>query len=985
MMQEKKMKESAGVYSRYHAAFVGPDKKPKKGRMIFRDIRWLSSPRQQFIALSTEQIAFYEDIGEVRPKLLGCLPLNRTNELFVVHLRFKRCIHVEQLAFLVVPQTFALNQFVFKVLYGLADAPELECMGNLQCFDLSPLSDEALALGYENSKVVITKVAAEPDVSIHHSIFAHKLGHLRNLDDTLELVCDLPKSVTSLSFSSVTDAYLAACLEGGRSQDYTVCVYDISAPKMHVFCANCNERVMDFTWLKNDPSMLCLGCSRSMKFFDIREGPRPICSVPVSNQVRSISAGDVHFCIACIIDDFACIYDRRYLKSPLHRMRVSYLKKNDSGAVKILWNPHSPTCLSCFRRNSRVVTELISPFGSILEGHNAAEILSFPTSDAIDLVQCGFRSSRHLEDVGSMKLSHPYLELNYKFFGISRVSGFTWHPEKCDRLLVVAPDGGRGAFEVRLATVNKFVTGDCSSQGFVAHASGNQLYVRSANPVVTESADISFVMKSRAARNFGSPPSATLEGLLQLSSKSSCPLSNGLKLISAYTRSCKEIIDCCPYSTYEVKWLWKWIRHMISILDWKPCIYKTLFPGVMDIMKHSLDPDKDELTTEEIFVVDPLLGRVRLYRGKERDRVLRMCGWPAFGDIVQLDAFIDENIVERRTQSRAVAAALITVNSSRMEKVSSFANDDIPLEDRIAFAAIHFSDQYFMESLKELFTDTYLCRTLFGLLIVGISYEKATHDLLSQYVDYTGDIQTATVLLVIGCCFAKKPSWLVTYSAEEVASIDLELQAIEDNEACDEIEEHIRRSYTIVCDYLDMLNTWGMWVQRARLDCILGWRRNAISVKSGMSHNTAQAEICCQFCPQNITLDKSDISAASTVIVPTTRSNISTTSSSTPSIPAREMACRHCLKPLPKCILCRRHMGSYVQTECHELGHLSSWFAWCQKCRHGGHMAHLWHWFNGHAECAASGCLCNCKMEETDIVGLNNDPPQPCLFCEDAC
>lgn len=75
---------------------------------------------------------------------------------------------------------------------------------------------------------------------------------------------------------------------------------------------------------RNDPSMLCLGCSRSIKFFDIREGARPVCSVPVSNQVRSISAGDVHFCIACIIDDFACIYDRRHLKSPLYRMQVSY-------------------------------------------------------------------------------------------------------------------------------------------------------------------------------------------------------------------------------------------------------------------------------------------------------------------------------------------------------------------------------------------------------------------------------------------------------------------------------------------------------------------------------------------------------------------------------------------------------------------------------------------------------------------------------------
>lgn len=57
------------------------------------------------------------------------------------------------------------------------------------------------------------------------------------------------------------------------------------------------------------------------------------------------------------------------------------------------------------------------------------------------------------------------------------------------------------------------MTVDYSSQDFVAHASGSELYVQSANQVVTgESTDISLVMKSRAARNFGSPACTTLEG-----------------------------------------------------------------------------------------------------------------------------------------------------------------------------------------------------------------------------------------------------------------------------------------------------------------------------------------------------------------------------------------------------------------------------------------------------------------------------------------
>lgn len=56
-----------------------------------------------------------------------------------------------------------------------------------------------------------------------------------------------------------------------------------------------------------------------------------------------------------------------------------------------------------------------------------------------------------------------------------------------------------------------------------------------------------------------------------------------------------------------------------------------------------------------------------------------------------------------------------------------------------------------------------------------------------RYVDYTGDIQTATVLLVLGRCFAKERSWPIAYSAEEIARCDFELLAVEDNEACTEL------------------------------------------------------------------------------------------------------------------------------------------------------------------------------------------------------
>ena len=36
------------------------------------------------------------------------------------------------------------------------------------------------------------------------------------------------------------------------------------------------------------------------------------------------------------------------------------------------------------------------------------------------------------------------------------------------------------------------------------------------------------------------------------------------------------------------------------------------------------------------------------------------------------------------------------------------------------------------------------------------------------------------------------------------------------------------------------------------------------------------------------------------------------------------------------------------------------WWAWCQKCKHGGHAAHLARWFETHKECPVSDCTCTC-------------------------
>lgn len=54
-------------------------------------------------------------------------------------------------------------------------------------------------------------------------------------------------------------------------------------------------------------------------------------------------------------------------------------------------------------------------------------------------------------------------------------------------------------------------------------------------------------------------------------------------------------------------------------------------------------------------------------------------------------------------------------------------------------------------------------------------------------MDYTGDVQTATVLMILGRCFVKEEAWPVAYSTEGVAGSDFELVNIGNKEACTEM------------------------------------------------------------------------------------------------------------------------------------------------------------------------------------------------------
>ncbi|VDN57104.1 unnamed protein product [Dracunculus medinensis] len=897
-----------------------------------RNVRWLHGEGDRFFVISAERFGVFSAESDFSPKLVDEIPLNNQSK---------------------------------------------SDQDRLRCFDLSILNNDNLALGYQNGKILVSKLAIDPDI--------------RTLKNSLELNVDVSKPVSFLRFSPIASNYLAACFEGGRTVDYSLFIYDLNRIQFHPFRLNTADRINCSTWFSDDLNMLVVGCNRTLKLFDIREGTHQTYTKSMSSCIRALSSDSFNnYRFACMADDALHILDRRRLSST-HKIPLPDRKKNDSTNVELSWNPTTPNHLTFLRHCARSITD----------------VLVF--SDKVD-------------NLGKEESRAP------KLFGLSRISGFNWHPVDKYRLLLTGPEEASKSYSVRIVRVKPFVCVSSSPQGYIASSVNNELRLHEITPILENYhiVDIGSVMHQRAIDYYGCSGHLTL---------------------GSYIGSCKEVIDDCPFASSDLKWVWKWLFSMLNIVDWKYDVYGTWFPGILQIMQKDTS---NSIVSERISVSDLLLGPMRIYRSKERSRILRYCEWPSYGNQSQLDAFVDENFAHRATESRAVAAALFFGNSLRMKNLLNtmiekyrIANDnslveveifyeaivqykgiidhwrsvseglrrtirnpyfkmiltfltgycdssldltmilhqeDIPLEDRIAFGALHLNDQLFVKGILSMFNETDLHMKLQGLFIVGLTRDIDTHILLGKYVDNTGDVQTASIMVIIGKCLESTSSDHLDGMEASINDTDLRTTIVDQAHFS---QKHIIRTSSIICEYREMLNNWSLWIQRGRIDGLLLWQRNMEGKLPLASACSSEVEICCPFCRKGITVEKYD---ASSDLPRDTSKNLKTAGS--PQLSSakfrntRELACQNCLKPLPKCVLCRGYMGSTVAAECADLGRSSSWFSWCQVCRHGGHISHLRHWFRSRSECPATGCMCKCQDIDTNISGSSSGRDWYCN-CDD--
>uniref|UniRef100_A0A913HZ60 C2H2-type domain-containing protein n=1 Tax=Strongyloides stercoralis TaxID=6248 RepID=A0A913HZ60_STRER len=305
-----------------------------------------------------------------------------------------------------------------------------------------------------------------------------------------------------------------------------------------------------------------------------------------------------------------------------------------------------------------------------------------------------------------------------------------------------------------------------------------------------------------------------------------------------------------------------------------------------------------------------------------------------------------------------------------------FELEQITFLDKIAFASLFLTDSEFFQECERIKESMTKKAQLSALIMMGLYNDQEVHQLFHNYVDRTGDIQNAALLLILGDCteeefiyFDKKPLML---KEKEVVIKERQKSIVNPDLFLYELyaKRNVERSLIIIRCYMDLLNSWSLYLNRTFLGCLSKSIRSLNFTKEisdnfvSPTGNPPQVTICCNFCKEPINRDKTKDTQNESDM-----KHLSLLKQKDKSSEGRSMACKNCRKPLPKCSICRLHFGTPMHEDEKNDDETNSdnWFTWCTNCLHGGHKKHLVNWFRAFDICPVSGCGCLCIMRDKNV------------------
>ncbi|KAI6655506.1 WD repeat-containing protein mio [Oopsacas minuta] len=253
-------------------------------------------------------------------------------------------------------------------------------------------------------------------------------------------------------------------------------------------------------------------------------------------------------------------------------------------------------------------------------------------------------------------------------------------------------------------------------------------------------------------------------------------------------------------------------------------------------------------------------------------------------------------------------------------------NEHIPANDKFILACSYLSDKdldrFRTDLLKEIETKS----LLEGLFLTGLGTRGIP--IMRKYLLESGDLLTVCIL----------SSMTLKYSLDMGSLVPPEISKLID---C---------WWGCLCDYMDRTR---LWKERCRLQIA---RNKLLNQRPPDDIANAKWYIQCGYCGKRISGDdRKELRGRKLASIHlSTEKNVSTSGSCCPS----------CYKPLPRCVVCHRHMGSSAEHVPNGTGVDSKptddWITWCQTCGHWGHSKHLSDWFKENTCCPSPCCSCQC-------------------------
>jgi hypothetical protein len=328
-------------------------------------------------------------------------------------------------------------------------------------------------------------------------------------------------------------------------------------------------------------------------------------------------------------------------------------------------------------------------------------------------------------------------------------------------------------------------------------------------------------------------------------------------------------------------------------------------------------------------------------------------------------------------------------------------NDEIYLEDRVAFACDFVVFDSMTSWVRDVFTSCQTLGRLDGLLLTGLSQDGLA--ILQAYLDRTSDIQTCALL-------ASQLVSSVSYLDTSHGS------ALSDSLECEKLWLY---------EYRNLLNKWQMFFARASLDVEVGKiqrRRDLLSNDASanmpgsdnkssrppgqssmhMSSNALSTDrskvtkrqqfaqpvhrnqphllIRCHYCSSSLPID----------LATSQQQQIANSAFTRKQRPVLN-CCVSCKRQLPRCYVCQLYLGmvnpnlqlnrmaaqrrlisdarpgapsaiELDKLEEHVLEY-GQWFFFCQRCKHGGHATCIDEWF------ASTSSTIALQMTDSDLEG----------------